>query len=52
MEFISRSEEETLKIASEVAEKIDKGWLVLLSGELGAGKTRFAKGMAKALKIA
>lgn len=54
MEFISKSVKETQKIASDLADKIIKsgeGAVVALEGELGAGKTTFIQGFAKALKI-
>ena len=51
MNRISRSERETLQIAKEIAQRLSPGWLVLLSGELGAGKTRFVKGLAEGLGI-
>ncbi len=51
MRRISRSEKGTLQIAKEVAQKLTSGWLVLLSGELGAGKTCFVKGLADGLGI-
>lgn len=54
--FISNSETETKKIAKQIFEKY-KGLLVsktlcfALQGELGSGKTKFVKGLAKTLKI-
>ena len=47
MEIISKSELETQKIAFEYAKTLVKGDVVLLSGDLGAGKTAFTKGIAK-----
>ncbi len=47
MKFISRSEEETERFASEVAEKFKKSPTFLLFGNLGAGKTAFTRGLAK-----
>jgi len=49
--YISKSEEETQKIAETVAEKIKNGGILCLFGELGAGKTIFTKGLAKTLGI-
>ncbi len=49
--FISKTTEETKKIASNLARQISKGSIVLLSGDLGAGKTVFAKGFAEGLGI-
>lgn len=50
--FISHSEEDTFKIACDFAkEKIKSPLLIGLSGELGAGKTVFVKGIADFLEI-
>lgn len=43
--FISKSEADTKKIAKKFASKIDNGSIILLSGDLGAGKTVFTKGV-------
>ena len=51
MKKVTRSEEETIAFAESLAKELDAGYLVLLSGELGAGKTRFAKGIAKGLEV-
>ena len=51
MEYISRSEKDTVKIAEEYAKTIKKGDTVLLSGDLGAGKTEFIKGVCKHFNI-
>jgi tRNA threonylcarbamoyladenosine biosynthesis protein TsaE len=48
---ISKNEEETQKIAENIAEKIKNGGILCLFGELGSGKTIFAKGLAKTLGI-
>lgn len=44
-EFISKSKEETLKIAKDFAKTLSVGDIVLLDGDLGAGKTVFVKGV-------
>ena len=44
-EYISKSREETLEIAKEFAKKLSIGDIVLLDGDLGAGKTVFVKGV-------
>ncbi len=47
MQFISKSEKETQKIAFEYAKTLKLGDVVVLSGDLGAGKTAFTKGVAQ-----
>lgn len=51
MEYISTSEKETSEIASTILKKINQGGVLALTGDLGAGKTTFVKGLAKALNI-
>ena len=47
----SHSAEETIQIAEQYAKSLQKGDVVLLCGEMGAGKTVFVKGVARALGI-
>jgi len=47
--FHSRSEEDTQAIARDLAERLTPGAVVLLYGELGAGKTVFVRGLAEGL---
>ena len=49
--LISHSAEETFRIAEEYAKTLKAGDVVRLDGEMGAGKTVFAKGVAKGLGI-
>lgn len=49
--FVSHSEEETLAFAEEYAKTLKAGDVVCLDGEMGAGKTVFAKGVARGLGI-
>lgn len=42
--FISHNENETKKIASTLASKLDRGDIIVLSGDLGSGKTKFTEG--------
>ena len=49
--FISRSAKQTEKIAQEFARSLKGGDVVLLNGDMGAGKTVFAKGVAAGLGI-
>ncbi len=51
MKMISRCEKDTFALAADVAKTLRAGDVVLLHGELGAGKTTFTKGLAKALGI-
>lgn len=44
--LISRSESDTRRIAQQFAQTLVSGDVVLLSGDLGAGKTQFCKGIA------
>lgn len=48
-EFLSNSESETLDFASKFAKTLVEGDIVLLDGDLGAGKTVFTKGVVSAL---
>ena len=50
-EFISHSETETLEFAKLLSKKAKAGELYAISGELGSGKTIFAKGFAKGLLV-
>lgn len=50
-EFISHSEIETRQIAINFATTLTGGDVVTLTGELGAGKTAFTKGIAAAFGI-
>jgi len=49
--YISNSEEETEKIASKIAKKVPFGSCIGLRGNLGSGKTVFARGFARGLNI-
>lgn len=46
-EFISKSVKDTYNIAKKISAKLNSGDIVLLSGDLGAGKTHFVKGIVK-----
>ena len=50
-EYLTRSEEETFQLAHELAGEFKGDEVVLLFGELGAGKTVFAKGIASGLGL-
>lgn len=49
MTLISGSESQTVKLASALAAQCRNGDCVLLKGELGSGKTAFARGFIRAL---
>ena len=49
--FISHSPEETHAWAEAFAKTLSAGDVVLLEGEMGAGKTAFAQGVARGLGI-
>ena len=48
---MTENAEETRKLAAELGRKLDKGSLIILSGDLGAGKTTFTQGLARGLDI-
>lgn len=49
--FISHGVNDTLRFAEAYSKELKKGDVVLLGGEMGAGKTVFCKGVAKGLGI-
>lgn len=51
-EIISYSENETKKVAARLAAFLKPGDVITLEGDLGAGKTTFAKGIASGLGVA
>ena len=50
-EISTHSEEETQKAARELAATLNAGDVLLLSGDLGAGKTTFVRGLAEGLGV-
>jgi tRNA threonylcarbamoyladenosine biosynthesis protein TsaE len=48
---ISNSEADTRAIASRLAASLAPGAVLLLSGDLGAGKTAFVRGLAEGLQL-
>jgi len=50
-EFTTHSPEETFALAKSIGKQLKGGEIFLLSGDLGAGKTVFAKGVAAGLGI-
>jgi tRNA threonylcarbamoyladenosine biosynthesis protein TsaE len=51
IERTTRSEDETVAVARDLAATLSAGDVVLLSGNLGAGKTAFVRGLAAGLGI-
>jgi tRNA threonylcarbamoyladenosine biosynthesis protein TsaE len=49
--YTSRSEAETLTIARGIAAGLRAGSVLLLAGDLGAGKTAFVRGLAEGLGV-
>lgn len=49
MKFVSHSYEETTRFAEEYAKKLQGNELILLEGDLGAGKTCFVNGILSGL---
>ena len=47
--LISRSPEETFAIGEQWGREARRGWVLGLSGDLGAGKTQLVKGIARGL---
>lgn len=50
-EFFSHNETETIAFAKEYAKSLRRGDILLLNGDMGAGKTAFTKGIALGLGI-
>ena len=51
MAILSNSEQETRSIAAALARDLAMGAVLLLTGDLGAGKTAFVKGLAEGLGV-
>ncbi|MCL1925093.1 MAG: tRNA (adenosine(37)-N6)-threonylcarbamoyltransferase complex ATPase subunit type 1 TsaE [Defluviitaleaceae bacterium] len=49
--FITKSADETIELAMDIAKNAKSGTVFCLNGEMAAGKTHFAKGFAKGLGI-
>lgn len=50
-QWTSRSEDETISLGAQIGSRLAGGEIILLDGPLGAGKTVFVKGIARALSI-
>lgn len=51
LDFISHSQAQTRRLGARLGELLIGGEVVALQGELGAGKTRWAQGMAQGLRV-
>ena len=51
MKFITNSEEETERLGARLAVKLEPGAVIAFTGDLGAGKTAFTRGLARGLGI-
>lgn len=51
MDYMTTSTEETMRLGQVLARHLKGGDVVLLDGDLGAGKTHFVKGLARGLGI-
>ena len=49
--FISHSPAETESLGEKFGRAAARGWVIALSGDLGAGKTQFVRGVARGLEI-
>lgn len=45
MNIVSNSEKETIELGKKIASKLKKGDIIILSGDLGSGKTKFTEGI-------
>lgn len=45
MEIISNSENETIELGKKIAQKLKKRDIIVLTGELGSGKTKLTEGI-------
>jgi len=50
--FISHSPAETESLGEQWGREAQRGWVLALSGDLGAGKTQLVRGLARGLGVA
>lgn len=51
MKFITNNEEETERLGARLAVKLEPGAVIAFTGDLGAGKTAFTRGLARGLGV-
>ncbi|MBF0533029.1 MAG: tRNA (adenosine(37)-N6)-threonylcarbamoyltransferase complex ATPase subunit type 1 TsaE [Candidatus Omnitrophica bacterium] len=51
IQFISHSNEETIRLGEEIGRALVAGDILALRGDLGAGKTTFIRGVAQGLRL-
>ena len=51
MNYITRSEEDTMRFSGSIAGMLSAGDTVMLHGDLGTGKSVFARGIARAMGV-
>jgi tRNA threonylcarbamoyladenosine biosynthesis protein TsaE len=51
LKFLTKNEQDTIALGRKYGQKCSGGEIFLLTGELGGGKTQFAKGLAQGLGI-
>lgn len=51
MEYCSNSEQETEELGRRLGERVESGTVIAYTGDLGAGKTAFTRGLARGLGI-
>lgn len=51
LDYLTHSEDETIRVAKDFAKTLKPGTVICLSGNLGAGKTTFIKGLALGLGL-
>jgi tRNA threonylcarbamoyladenosine biosynthesis protein TsaE len=49
--YVTKNERQTIKLGKKLAKRFFAGLIVVLNGDLGAGKTVLSKGFAKGLNI-
>lgn len=50
--YISRNEQDTIRFAKDFAKNLKRGDIIVLSGELGSGKTKFVQGVLEYFGLA